>query len=845
MLSDKMTVVTNPATRMDRACVLVPAGRDAKEMRQGVAVHREVWGPNGMGVRRVRSCGFRLALTRSVLAAAMASLAPLYGATAQEAATDTPTTSDPQAETDAATSRLDTVEVTGTRIKGGSVPSPVITITSERIREEGFTDLGEVIRSLPQNFTGGQNPGVLMGNVAGGGLANQNVTGGSGLNLRGLGPDASLTLLNGRRMSYGGFVQAVDISAIPVEAVERIEIVADGASAIYGSDAVGGVGNVILKRDFEGVAVGTRHGAAADGGLTTHEYSATAGAAWPGGGLIATYKDVSTDPIFARQREYTSHLLEPSTIYAGSQLRSGLVSAHQWLGERVELRVDALRTRRDQSYFYYLSVPTRYNAMAPETTTSFVSPGIDVMLPNDWTLSVSGAWGRDELISDHSRVAVATGVVSPYLYECFCNKSRTYEASAEGSLPGLLGRDARLAVGAGYKKNDFTWANYLAGTVSAQGRESSRFAYAEFSMPLVGASSGAAGAALLEATAAVRSEDYDSFGSVTTPKLGLIYRPGPDYTLKASWGKSFKTPTLFQRQYGVIASLVYPRAYGGVGYASDETVLAVFGGNTALEPERARTWSASVAFHPQALPGLEVEATWFDIDYTDRVVQPINNYADALRNPIYAEFIDFAPSAARQEELLAAAGSLSNSTGGAYAPDKVVAILDARFVNANRQRIRGLDVSGSYRFDIGNGLLTLRGAASWLDSAQKTAGTLDFHDLSGTLHNPARLSGRVGGVFTHAGFTASAFANHTGGVTNTSDGKKGASFTTFDATLAYRTGQGGGALSGLAFALSAQNLLDRSPPLYAPVAANYVAPFDSTSYSAIGRFVSLSVSKHW
>src|SRR5690606_39717167 len=66
------------------------------------------------------------------------------------------------------------------------------------------------------------------------------VTGGSSLNLRGLGPDATLTLLNGRRMAYSGFVQAVDIGAIPVEAVDRVEIVADGASAIYGSDAVGG-----------------------------------------------------------------------------------------------------------------------------------------------------------------------------------------------------------------------------------------------------------------------------------------------------------------------------------------------------------------------------------------------------------------------------------------------------------------------------------------------------------------------------------------------------------------------------------------------------------------------------
>src|SRR3546814_18977235 len=89
------------------------------------------------------------------------------------------------------------------------------------MREEGVTDRGEVIRSLPQDFDGGQNPGAVNTSSSLGSGANGTTTGGSGLNLRGLGPDASLTLLNGRRMAYGGRSQSVDISAIPVAAVER------------------------------------------------------------------------------------------------------------------------------------------------------------------------------------------------------------------------------------------------------------------------------------------------------------------------------------------------------------------------------------------------------------------------------------------------------------------------------------------------------------------------------------------------------------------------------------------------------------------------------------------------
>lgn len=88
----------------------------------------------------------------------------------------------------------------------------------------------------------------------------------SSANLRGLGADATLTLLNGHRLPYDSALQGVDISAIPLAAVDRIEILPDGASAIYGSDAVGGVVNVVLRRDFEGVTTSAQVGASTAGG---------------------------------------------------------------------------------------------------------------------------------------------------------------------------------------------------------------------------------------------------------------------------------------------------------------------------------------------------------------------------------------------------------------------------------------------------------------------------------------------------------------------------------------------------------------------------------------------------
>src|SRR3546814_3512039 len=97
----------------------------------------------------------------------------------------------------------------------------------------------------------------------------------------------------------------------------------------------------------------------------------------------------------------------------------------------------------------------------------------------------------------------------------------------------------------------------------------------------------------LSAVAAVRTEDYDTLGRVTTPKLGVLYDPSPDFTLKASWGKSFKGPTLNQRgtdQYGILYTA---RDVGGSGYPLDATVLMELGGNPDLDAERARTWTRS------------------------------------------------------------------------------------------------------------------------------------------------------------------------------------------------------------------------------------------------------------
>src|SRR3546814_14811571 len=117
--------------------------------------------------------------------------------------------------------------------------------------------------------------------LGGGGAEGGKENGGasSGLTLRGLGPDATLTLINGHRVAYDGAIQGVDISAIPLAALDRIEIVADGSSALYGSDAVAGVANVLLRKDYQGLWTSARIAGTTDGGDFQQEYNPEIGRA--------------------------------------------------------------------------------------------------------------------------------------------------------------------------------------------------------------------------------------------------------------------------------------------------------------------------------------------------------------------------------------------------------------------------------------------------------------------------------------------------------------------------------------------------------------------------------------
>src|SRR5690606_28314202 len=100
----------------------------------------------------------------------------------------------------------------------------------------------------------------------------------------------------------------------------------------------------------------------------------------------------------------------------------------------------------------------------------------------------------------------------------------------------------------------------------------------------------------------------------------------------------------------------------------------------------------------------------------------------------YEQFIVYQPSAEEQLAALAAAQRINNFVGVPHDPDKVVALVYAHNINVSQQRVRGIDLSASYRHALERSSITIRGSASWLDSEQQTSPLGGFHDLAGTLH---------------------------------------------------------------------------------------------------------------
>lgn len=191
--------------------------------------------------------------------------------------------------------RLETITVTGSRIKRADIEtsSPVVVIERADLQASGLQTVGDVIRNLTQADSLG------LTNLTNDTNAND---GTQTVSLRGLGAARTLVLVNGRRwLALGG--GAVDTSTIPTAAIQRVEVLTDGASAIYGSDAIGGVINIILRDNYEGAELEVFYGQFSEDDGEQSQVSLTLGSTSERGSVLFNISKQEFDPVFAGDRD--------------------------------------------------------------------------------------------------------------------------------------------------------------------------------------------------------------------------------------------------------------------------------------------------------------------------------------------------------------------------------------------------------------------------------------------------------------------------------------------------------------------------------------------------------------
>ncbi len=203
---------------------------------------------------------------------------------------------------DTAVTDIGTVTVTGTRIRrvDEETASPVYTLGQDVIHDSGVTTIGDLLQEVPSISGAATNPQV---NNGGG-------TGASHVELRGLDTERTLVLLNGRRMGALTFEDgAVDVNVIPINMIERVEILKEGAGAIYGSDAVGGVVNFITRQNFDGAEVGVDYGISGENDGERTSVNLSWGASSDRGNIMLGAQWNQQEQISAADRDFARNAL--------------------------------------------------------------------------------------------------------------------------------------------------------------------------------------------------------------------------------------------------------------------------------------------------------------------------------------------------------------------------------------------------------------------------------------------------------------------------------------------------------------------------------------------------------
>lgn len=743
---------------------------------------------------------------------------------------------------------LDEIIVTGTRIQGVKDQfSPVTQVSREDMDLAGFSNVSDVVESLPQNFGGGATIATSMANTSSG-------PGNASINLRGLGNQATLILLNGRRLAAGGGRgQFVDISTIPASAIDRVDVLTDGASAIYGSDAIAGVVNIILRDDFDGAETRLNVGTITDGGGDYLRAGQTLGWSGDRARALVTYEYSVEDELDSNQKNFAENATEPTWLLPFTQKHSVFASTGARLTDRIKLSADGYFNDRKSKQYNSADTISFFQAFQENNVQQHGGAlGLDIELTDDWEATLSGSYSRSEQFSDTIR-QVGTGNEQSTVTEIL-----SFDGDVSGSLFKITDEPVKGVAGVHYRSEK---ADILATVTPAQtttfDSDKSRdvfAAFAELYAPIISNGNHEPGAESLAFSVAARYEEYDDVGSSFDPKVGLAWSPILGLNLRGTYGTSFRAPRLDELR-DVVSSASLSLFVDSMAPDGESVALLVFGNRDDLDPERSRTWTAGFDFAPDSPDGILLRGTYFNTVFRDQVGLPSVSFDGSFR---FTNFTGVPVRDVSQEtvqDLCARAPFCFNFSDsfanlGDLSFEDVEVLLDGRSRNLSLSKVAGVDFEGRYDLssDIGDWRFSLGGTLLTTFEQQTTPAT-PVDDRLNTFANPVDLRLRGSVQWRTRSMTTSVFVNHVGDYIDDEVPTGNVSidsFTTVDATIRLDLGavRDTPLTEGAFLSVSILNMLNEDPPKIgmAPLRA---ATFDAANASPTGRKIGILLTKDW
>lgn len=331
---------------------------------------------------------------------------------------------------------IEEIIVTGTLLRNVNPTSYVETITFEDIQKLGVVSAEDIVRSVSKNHAGASTAQLSMDN--GQESFGRAKEGGSAANLRGLGTTATLVLVNGRRvagMAAAGAEGAItNLANIPANAIERVEILLDGGSAIYGSDAIGGVINFILKKDYRGAETTVRYENSSNGG-DLYSINQLIGVGWDSGNLTLSLNHKQTDPVSSADAGWTTTDLsslggtDRSTVFLSNNIFAGGFIPRTLPADNDGTNwteADLVPTLPDDSPFY--------DIMTPETKSTGVTLTMEQELSDSVSLHMDAHYLENEISMPFgapflTQLVPASNAFNPFPFPVFVSYNMDQEVA--------------------------------------------------------------------------------------------------------------------------------------------------------------------------------------------------------------------------------------------------------------------------------------------------------------------------------------------------------------------------------------------------------------------------------